>query len=85
MPIGDHTLGGFIRPGYNPLLVADAPTIGTATSGGSLAISIAFTAPSNVGGGAITSYEAFATDTVTAAVFTASGTSSPITDYGGYR
>jgi len=77
MPIGD-TLGGFIRPGYNPLLVTDAPTIGAATSGGSLAISIAFTAPSDVGGGAITSYEAVATDTVTAAVFTASGSSSPI-------
>jgi len=77
MPIGD-TLGGFIRPGYNPLLVTDAPTIGAATSGGALAVSIAFTAPSDVGGGAITSYEAVATDTVTAAVFTASGSSSPI-------
>ncbi len=78
MPIGDR-IGGFIRPGFNPLLVTDAPTIGTASSGGSLAISIAFTAPSDVGGGAITSYEAIATDTVTAAVFTASGSSSPIT------
>jgi len=78
MPIGD-TLGGFIRPGYNPLLVADAPTIGTASSGGSLAISIAFTAPSDVGGGAITSYEAVATDTVTAAVFTGTAASSPVT------
>ena len=77
MPIGD-TLGGFIRPGYNPLLVADAPTIGTASESGADGISIAFTAPSDVGGGAITSYEAFATDTVTAAVFTASGSSSPV-------
>ena len=78
MPIGDR-IGGFIRPGFNPLLAPGAPTIGTATSGGSLAISIAFTAPSDVGGGAITSYEAVATDTVTAAVFTASGSSSPVT------
>ena len=78
MPIGD-TLGGFIRPGYNPLLVTDAPTIGTASPGGALAVSITFTAPSDVGGGAITSYEAVATDTVTAAVFRASGSSSPVT------
>ena len=78
MPISDH-VGGFIKPGYFPLEIPDAPTIGAATSGGSLAISIAFTAPSNVGGGAITSYEAVATDTVTAAIFTASGSSSPIT------
>ena len=77
MPIGD-TLGGFIRPGYNPLLVTDAPTIGTATAGVALDVSIAFTAPSDVGGGAITSYEAVATDTVTAASFTGTGSSSPV-------
>ena len=64
MPIGDH-LGGFIRPGFNPLLAPGAPTIGTASSGGSLNISIAFTAPSDVGGGAITSYEAVATERTT--------------------
>jgi len=76
MPIGD-TLGGFIRPGYNPLLVTDAPTIGVASTA-HLAVSIAFTAPSDVGGGAITSYTAVATDTATAASFTATGTSTPI-------
>jgi len=80
MPIGD-TLGGFIRPGYNPLLVTDAPTIGTATASeavGDNAISITFTAPSDVGGGAITGYTATARDTVSTATFAATGSSSPI-------
>ena len=77
MPIGDR-IGGFIRPGFNPLLAPGAPTIGTASPGGALAVSITFTAPSE-GGGAITSYEAVATDTVTAASFVTTGTSSPIT------
>ena len=69
---------GIILPGYNPLLVPDAPTIGTATAtfGG---ISVAFTAPSNVGGGAITSYIATAKRTSDGVLFTASGASSPIT------
>ena len=78
MPIGDR-IGGFIRPGFNPLLAPDAPTIGTASESGADGISIAFTAPSDVGGGAITSYEAVATDTVTAAVFTGTAASSPVT------
>ena len=80
MPIGD-TLGGFIRPGYNPLLVTDAPTIGTATSSeavGSNAISTAFTAPSDVGGGAITGYTATVRDTVSGVTFAETGASSPI-------
>jgi len=80
MPISDR-IGGFIKPGYFPLKIPDAPTIGTASTSeaiGSNAISIAFTVPSNVGGGAITSYEAVATDTVTAATFTETGSSSPI-------
>ena len=72
MPIGDH-LGGFIRPGFNPLLVPGAPTIGTASSGGGLDISIAFTAPSDVGGGAITSYEAVATERTTFVVTVGGG------------
>lgn len=63
MPISDH-IGGFIRPGFNPLLVPNAPTIGTASESGS-GISITFTAPSDVGGGAITSYEAVATERTT--------------------
>ena len=80
MPISDR-IGGFIKPGYFPLKIPDAPTIGAASTSeaiGSNAISIAFTAPSNVGGGAVTSYEAVATDTVTAATFTETGSSTPI-------
>jgi hypothetical protein len=77
MPIGDR-IGGFIRPGFNPLLVADAPTIGTASESGS-GISTTFTVPSDVGGGAITSYEATAKNTSSGALARATGTSSPIT------
>lgn len=50
-----RALGGFIRPGYNPLRVPNAPTIGTATAGNKSA-SVAFTAPACVGGSAITGY-----------------------------
>jgi hypothetical protein len=69
---------GFISAFYNPLKNPDAPTIGTASaiSGG---ISVAFTAPSNVGGSAITSYTATAKRTSDGVLFTASGASSPIT------
>jgi hypothetical protein len=69
---------GFISAFYNPLKNPDAPTIGTATAtfGG---ITVAFTAPSNVGGSAITSYIATAKRTSDGVVFTASGASSPIT------
>jgi hypothetical protein len=48
---------GFIRPGYDPLKVPNAPTIGTAT-GGDAQASVAFTAPTNVGGSAVTAYYA---------------------------
>jgi hypothetical protein len=68
---------GFISAFYNPLKNPDAPTIGTATGGASL-ISVAFTAPSNVGGSAITSYLATAKRTSDGVLFTASGASSPI-------
>lgn len=64
---------GYIRPGYDPLKVPDAPTIGTASSS-----SIAFTAPSNPGGSAITMYYAVATDSSSGAQFIGSGTTSPI-------
>jgi hypothetical protein len=65
---------GFISAFYNPLKNPDAPTIGTATAGGSSA-SVAFTAPSNVGGSAITSFTAISTPSG----ITASSASSPIT------
>jgi len=69
---------GFISAFYDPLKNPDAPTIGTATAtfGG---ITVAFTAPSNVGGSAITSYIATAKRTSDGVLFTASGASSPIT------
>ena len=69
---------GIVLPGYNPLKVPNAPTIGTATAGGGSA-SVTFTAPADVGGGAITSYTAVAKRTSDGVVFTASGASSPIT------
>lgn len=65
---------GFIRPGYDPLKVPDAPTIGTATAGDAQA-SVAFTAPSNVGGSAISAYYAVSNP----GQITASGASSPVT------
>lgn len=65
---------GFIRPGYDPLKVPDAPTIGTAT-GGDASASVAFTAPSNVGGSAISQYTAVSTP----GQFFAQGSASPLT------
>ena len=66
--------GGFITASYNGLKVPNAPTIGTAT-GGASSVSVAFTAPSDVGGGAITGYTAISSP----GGFTGTGTSSPIT------
>jgi hypothetical protein len=51
---------GFISAFYDPLENPDAPTIGTATAGDASA-SVAFTAPSNVGGSAISLYGARST------------------------
>lgn len=50
---------GINLPGYNPLKVANAPTIGTATQASCTSVSVTFTAPSCVGGGAISSYTAY--------------------------
>jgi len=52
---------GIVLPGYNPLKVANAPTIGTATSASGTSVSVAFTAPSDIGGGAITGYRVVST------------------------
>ena len=72
MPINQRN-AGFISATYQPLKVADAPTIGAAT-GGDASASVAFTAPANVGGSAITEYYAVSNpDRVTV-----SGASSPI-------
>ena len=72
-----RTPAGFIRPGYDPLKVPNAPTIGTATAGAadSGQASVAFTAPTNVGGSAITAYYAVSNP----GQITATGASSPVT------
>jgi hypothetical protein len=65
---------GFISAFFDPLKNPNAPTIGTATAGDASA-EVAFTAPANVGGSAITAYYAVSNpDQVTV-----SGASSPIT------
>lgn len=66
--------GGFITASYNGLKVPNAPTIGTAT-GGNATASVTFTAPTNVGGGAITGYTVISSP----GSITGTGTSSPIT------
>lgn len=70
---------GFIYPGYDPLQVPDAPTIGTASPASVTSVSVTFTAPSNVGGGAITGYIATARRTSDGVTISATGSSSPIT------
>lgn len=66
--------GGIIKPGYSSLLVPGAPTIGIATAGDARA-SVAFTAPTDIGGSAITSYRVVSSP----GGFSAIGTASPIT------
>ena len=51
---------GFISAFFDPLRNPDAPTIGTATAGEASA-SVTFTAPTNVGGSAISAYSALST------------------------
>jgi len=51
---------GFISAFFDPLNNPNAPTIGTATAGDASA-SVTFTAPTNVGGSAISSYSALST------------------------
>ena len=65
---------GIVLPGYNALKVANAPTIGTASATSGTTVSVAFTAPACVGGGAISSYRAYAC----CGVLANTGASSPI-------
>jgi hypothetical protein len=67
--------GGVLGVGFNPLRAPNAPTIGTATAPSSTTASVAFTAPANVGGSAITSYAVQSTP----GNIGATGSSSPIT------
>jgi len=65
---------GSLIDAFNTLKVANAPTIGTATAGNTQ-VCVTFTAPSCVGGGAVTGYTA-----VSCPGFkTGTGTTSPIT------
>ena len=66
-------IGGLISA-FNNLKVANAPTIGTPIRGCSK-VCVAFTAPSCVGGGAISNYTAVSNP----CFITATGTTSPIT------
>ena len=66
-------IGGLISA-FNSLKVANAPTIGSATAGNQKAC-VAFTAPSCVGGGAITSYTAVSNP----GFKIGTGSSSPVT------
>lgn len=61
--------GGFIRPGYEPLQVPNEPT-SVAVTAGDTELSVAFTAPANVGGGAISSYQAATTTGISATAST---------------
>jgi len=70
---------GFISAGYDPLEVPNAPTIGTASIASATSVSVTFTAPSNVGGGAITSYVATARKTSDGTTISGTGSSSPVT------
>lgn len=66
--------GGVLGVGFNPLQAPNAPTGVTGTAGNQQ-VSVAFTAPTNVGGSAISSYAVLSSP----GGFGASGASSPIT------
>jgi len=66
---------GFITASYNGLKVPNAPTIGTATLASATSVSVTFTAPSDIGGGAITGYSVVSTP----GGVVGTGASSPIT------
>ena len=61
--------GGFIRPGFDPLQVPNEPT-SVAVTAGDTQLSVAFTAPANVGGGAISTYQAATTTGISATAST---------------
>jgi len=70
---------GVLTASYFPLKVPNAPTIGTASSASATSVAVTFTAPSDVGGGAITGYSAVAIDSSSGATFSGTGSSSPVT------
>lgn len=70
--------GGYVSGGFDILKAPNAPTITSVTTSIGSA-TVAFTAPSDVGGGAITSYTITAVDESTGASTGATGSASPIT------
>jgi hypothetical protein len=69
---------GFISASFDPLKNPNAPTIGTLTNAGATKLSVSFTAPSNVGGSAISGYSVAATRTSNGDVVNTTGSVSPI-------
>lgn len=69
-----YSNGAIIKPGFNPVLIPGAPTIGAVT-GGDTQVIVAFTAPTDTGGSAITSYQVVSSP----GSVIATGASSPIT------
>jgi len=67
-------IGGYIRPGYDPIQVPSPPTLDSASITGEAA----FTASSDTGGGSVTQFTVIAVNDSSGAVSTATGTSSPI-------
>lgn len=65
---------GFISANYDPLKNPDAPT-GVSATGGDAQATVSFTAPTNVGGSAVTAYYAVSNP----GQITSSGASSPVT------
>ena len=70
--------GGYVSGGFDILKAPNAPTITSVTTSIGSA-TVAFTAPADVGGGAITSYTITAVDESTGASTGAVGSASPIT------
>jgi len=66
---------GILTASYFPLKTPSAPTIGAATQASSTSVSVTFTAPTDIGGGAISSYVVVSSP----GNIIASGASSPIT------
>lgn len=65
---------GILTASYFPLKVPNSPTAATASVASGTSVSVAFTAPTDVGGGAVTSYLVVSSDGQTG-----TGSSSPIT------
>ena len=72
------TKGSYVSGGFDLLKAPDAPAVTSVTPSVGSA-SVAFTAPANVGGSAITSYTVTAVNESTGASTGAVGSASPIT------